>query len=70
MMMNEQYIQKDIMFIVKSEIRLKILTELNDKPQTIKEIVNKTKMAYSSVSNNLISTAFGISMISKILTMN
>lgn len=53
MMMNEQYIQKDIMFIVKSEIRLKILTELNDKPQTIKEIVNKTKMAYSSVSNNL-----------------
>ena len=43
MMMNEQYIQKDIMFIVKSEIRLKILTELNDKPQTIKEIVNKMK---------------------------
>lgn len=53
MIIPENYIEKDMMFIVKSEIRLKILTELNDKPQSIKQIVDKTKMAYSSVSNNL-----------------
>ena len=53
MIINEKYIKNDVMFLVKSEIRLRILTELNTKPQTIKEIVDKTKMAYSSVSNNL-----------------
>lgn len=53
MIIEEEYIKNDLMFLVKSEIRLKILTELNDRPQSIKEIVNKTKMAYSSVSNNL-----------------
>ena len=53
MVINEKYIKSDMMFLVKSEIRLRILTELNARPQTIKEIVDKTKMAYSSVSNNL-----------------
>ena len=53
MILGENYIEKDLLFIVKSEIRLKILTELNNKPQTIKDIVNKTNIAYSSVSNNL-----------------
>ena len=53
MIMEKNYIKNDMMFIVKSEIRLKILTELNDKPQTIRQIVDNTKMAYSSVSNNL-----------------
>lgn len=53
MIMNENYIDKDILFIVKSEIRLKILTELNEKPQSVSEIVKKTNFAYSSVSNNL-----------------
>ena len=53
MISDENYIKNDMMFIVKSEIRLKILTELNDHPQTIRQIVDKTKMAYSSVSNNL-----------------
>lgn len=53
MIIPENYIEKDMMFIVKSEIRLKILTELNDEPKSIREIVDKTKMAYSSVSNNL-----------------
>ena len=53
MIINEKYIKSDMMFLVKSEIRLRILTELNARPQTIKEIVDKTKMAYSSVSNNL-----------------
>lgn len=51
--MTENYIDKDILFIVKSEIRLKILTELNEKPQTIREIVDNTNMIYSSVSNNM-----------------
>lgn len=53
MIMDENYIDQDILFIVKSEIRLKILTELKEKPQTISEIVKKTDFAYSSVSNNL-----------------
>jgi predicted transcriptional regulator len=53
MIMDENYIDQEILFIVKSEIRLKILTELNDKPQSISEIVKKTNFAYSSVSNNL-----------------
>lgn len=53
MIAGEKYIKNDMMFIIKSEIRLKILTELNDHPQTIRQIVDKTKMAYSSVSNNL-----------------
>ena len=56
MIINEKYIKSDMMFLVKSEIRLRILTELNARPQTIKEIVDKTKMAYSSVSNNLNNT--------------
>ena len=53
MKLEENYMKNDMMFIVKSEIRLKILTELIDKPQTIRQIVDNTKMAYSSVSNNL-----------------
>ncbi|WP_296861302.1 winged helix-turn-helix domain-containing protein [uncultured Methanobrevibacter sp.] len=53
MILGKNYIEKDMLFIVKSEIRLKILTELNDEPQTIKDIVNKTNIAYSSVSNNM-----------------
>ncbi|MBR6023613.1 MAG: DUF1724 domain-containing protein [Methanobrevibacter sp.] len=53
MIVNEEYIKNDMMFLVKSEIRLKILTELTARPQTIREIVDRTKMAYSSVSNNL-----------------
>lgn len=53
MIVNNEYIDDDLMFIVKSEIRLKILTELSIKPQSITEIVKKTNMAYSSVSNNI-----------------
>ena len=53
MIVNEKYIKNEMLFLVKSEIRLKILTELNNRPQTIREIVDKTKMVYSSVSNNL-----------------
>ena len=39
MKLEENYMKNDMMFIVKSEIRLKILTELIDKPQTIRQIV-------------------------------
>ena len=53
MLIEKKYIDDNMMFIVKSEIRLKILTELNKRPQSIKEIVSETNMAYSSVSNNL-----------------
>ncbi len=53
MIIDENYIDKDILFLVNSEIRLQILTELNNEPQTVREIVDRTNMAYSSVSNNL-----------------
>ncbi len=53
MIRDSDYIDNKMMFIVKSEIRLKILTELNARPQTVKEIVDNTNMVYSSVSNNI-----------------
>ena len=52
-MIDHYTLNNDITFLAKSEIRLKILTELNNRPQTVKEIVDKTNMVYSSVSNNL-----------------
>lgn len=48
-----QYINNDIKFLVKSEIRLKILSELNKQPNNIRGIVKKTKITYSSVSSNI-----------------
>ena len=53
MIMEKNYIDQNILFILKSEIRLRILTELNIQPQTIKDIVKNTDLAYSTVSNNL-----------------
>lgn len=46
-------ISNDIKFLVKSEIRLKILSELNKQPNNIRGIVKKTKITYSSVSSNI-----------------
>lgn len=46
-------INNDIKFFSKSEIRLKILSELNKKPNNIRGIVKKTKITYSSVSSNI-----------------
>lgn len=46
-------IDNDIKFLAKSEIRLKILSELDKKPDNIRGLVKKTNMAYSSVSNNV-----------------
>ena len=52
-MITEQELNKNIQFLAKSEIRLKILSELVNKPLSIKEIVQKTKITYSSVSSNI-----------------
>lgn len=46
-------INEDIKFLAKSEIRLKILGELENGPKTIKELVKLTKITYSSVSSNV-----------------
>lgn len=50
---NNEDIDKDIKFLVKSEIRLKILSELNKNPDNIRGIVKKTNITYSSVSSNI-----------------
>ncbi|AMD17929.1 ArsR family transcriptional regulator [Methanobrevibacter sp. YE315] len=44
---------KDIKFLAKSEIRLKILSELNNHPNNVRGIVKNTKITYSSVSSNI-----------------
>lgn len=46
-------IEEDMKFLTKSEIRLKILKCLNFSPNSIKEIVKKTGLTYSSVSSNI-----------------
>lgn len=46
-------IDNDIKFLAKSEIRLKILSELDKDPDNVQGIVEKTELAYSSVSNNI-----------------
>ena len=52
-MINHYAINNDITFLAKSEIRLKILSELQKKPKSVKELVNVTKITYSSISSNL-----------------
>ena len=47
-------INDDIKFLAKSEIRLKILSELNKKPNNVRGLVKKTKITYSSVSSNIL----------------
>lgn len=46
-------INNDIKFLAKSEIRLKILNELNICPDNVRGIVKRTKLAYSTVSSNI-----------------
>ena len=46
-------INNDIRFLAKSEIRLKILNELNKEPNNVRGIVKETKITYSSVSSNI-----------------
>ena len=52
-MISHYNLDNDIKFLAKSEIRLKILSELQKRPKSIKEIVKDTKITYSSVSSNL-----------------
>lgn len=46
-------IDNDIKFLAKSEIRLKILSELYNEPNNVRGIVKQTKITYSSVSSNI-----------------
>ena len=46
-------INNDIKFLAQSEIRLKILSELNKKPDNIRGLVKRTENTYSSISSNL-----------------
>ena len=46
-------IKNDMKFLAKSEIRLKILSELNKEPKSVSNLVKETKITYSSVSNNV-----------------
>lgn len=46
-------INDEIRFLAQSEIRLKILSELNKRPDSVRGLVKETKINYSSVSNNV-----------------
>lgn len=46
-------INSEIQFLAKSEIRMKILSELYNRPNNIRGLVKKTKITYSSVSSNI-----------------
>lgn len=46
-------INEELQFLAQSEIRLKILDELNKKPNNARGLVKQTKINYSSVSSNL-----------------
>ena len=72
MISEKEYINRNIFFILKSEIRLNILSELNEKSQSIADIVNKTNMAYSSVSSNMHKLEFynHVKRIGKIYEIN
>ena len=47
-------IENELKFLAQSEIRLKILNELNKNPTNIRELVKNTEITYSSISNNVI----------------
>lgn len=46
-------INDEIRFLAQSEIRLKILSELNKRPDNVRGLVKETKITYSSVSSNV-----------------
>lgn len=46
-------IDNEIRFLAQSEIRLKILSELNKCPDSVRGLVKTTKITYSSVSSNV-----------------
>lgn len=49
----KMYIENEIRFLAQSEIRLKILSELNKRPDNVRGLVKTTKITYSSVSSNI-----------------
>ena len=52
-MISHYDLNSDIKFLAKSEIRLKIISELQNKPKSVKDLVKTTKITYSSISSNL-----------------
>ena len=48
-MISQYDLNSEIKFFAKSEIRLKILSELQKEPKSVKELVNKTNITYSSI---------------------
>ena len=46
-------INNDMKFLAKSEIRLKILSELNEEPDNVRGLAEKTNITYSSISSNI-----------------
>ena len=52
-MISSYELNENLKFLTKSEIRLKILSELEKEPLSIKELVEKTNITYSSVSSNV-----------------
>ena len=46
-------INNDIKFLVKSDIRLRIISELNKEPNNVSGLVRKTNITYSTISNNI-----------------
>lgn len=52
-MYSHNEINSDIRFLAKSEIRLKILSELYDCPDNVRGLVKRTAITYSSVSSNV-----------------
>lgn len=50
---NYESISKDVKFLPKSMIRLKILENLYESPMNMKDINQETKFNYSAISNNM-----------------
>lgn len=52
-MIQNDNIDNDIKFLAQSEIRLKILCELDKEPNNIRELAKKTNITYSSITSNI-----------------
>lgn len=52
-MINHNNINDDLRFLAQSEIRLKILSELDKCPNNVRGLVETTQITYSSVASNL-----------------
>ena len=52
-MMRHMELNNDLRFLAQSEIRIKILNELNNHPTSARGIVKKTNINYSTVTSNM-----------------